>query len=64
LAGAGGDGGEEADLVHVVFVEGLDVEGLVEGGLDVFGVDGDGIGEQGDQVQERSPSRTSPKSSK
>jgi hypothetical protein len=31
--GAGGDGGEEADLVHVVFVADLDVECLVEPGL-------------------------------
>jgi hypothetical protein len=52
LGGAGGDGGEEGDLVHVVFVEGLDVEGLVEGGLDVVGVQVDGVGEQGDQVQQ------------
>ena len=48
LGGAGGDGGEQSDLVHVVLVEGLDVEGLVEGGLDVFGVQGDGVGQQRD----------------
>jgi hypothetical protein len=51
--GAGGDGGEDGDLVYVVVVEGLDVEGLVEGGLDVLGVDVDGAGQQRDQLQQR-----------
>jgi hypothetical protein len=39
-------------LVHVVFVEGLDVECLVERGLDVLGVQVDGVGEEGEVVEE------------
>jgi len=52
LGGAGGDGGEEGDLVHVVFVEGLDVEGLIQRGLDALGVQGDGVGKQRDEVEQ------------
>jgi hypothetical protein len=34
VGGAVGDGGPDGDLVHVFAVEQLDVECLVEGGLD------------------------------
>jgi len=47
LGGAGGDGGEDGDLVHVGLVKDLDVECLVEGGLEAFGLEVDGVGEEG-----------------
>src|SRR5216683_5948262 len=50
--GAVGDGGPDGDLVHVFAVEKLDVECLVEGGLDAFGQPAEVPGEQGDGVEE------------
>jgi hypothetical protein len=49
---AGGDGGIDADLVVFGVIDGLDVEGLVEGGLDAVGVQVDGAGEQGQVVKQ------------
>jgi hypothetical protein len=37
VGGAGGDGGPDGDLVHVLAVEKLYVECLIESGLDAFG---------------------------
>lgn len=50
--GAGGDGGVDADLVFVFAVEELEVEGLVEGGLEAFGDAVEGAGDQGEGVDE------------
>jgi hypothetical protein len=49
---AGGDGGVEDDLVHVGVVEGLDVEGLVERGLDGLGVQVGPAGKDGQGIEQ------------
>jgi hypothetical protein len=57
LGGAVGGGGPDGDLVHVLAVEKLDVECLVEGGLDALGQLGEVSGEQG--IASRSPAWSS-----
>jgi hypothetical protein len=52
LRGAGRDGGVEGDPVHIGVVEGLDVEGLVEGGLDGLGVQVHTVGQDGQGVEQ------------
>lgn len=47
-----GDGGPDGDLVLVVPVEGLDVEGGQEGGFDPVGGVGEGGGGDGELVQQ------------
>jgi hypothetical protein len=50
--GAGGNGGSEGHPVEVGVVEGLDVEGLVERGLDGLGVQVGASGQDGQGVEQ------------
>ena len=51
--GAVGDGDAEGDLVHVLLVEGLEVEGLVELFLEAGRGVGEQVAEDGEGVEQR-----------